>query len=180
MIANRIVASDIGRCFLAIREDEIAARAVGVNVSRYKLMAFGLGAAISGVAGALVAHFLSYVGPDMFTNWESTLVFVIVLVGGLGSIPGTILGAAVIIGIFESARGLSDYRLYIAGGLLLFVVLIRPSGLIGAVGCAIPQSQRSSKKARAETASACGPTTADPTHTWLGGCTIRLGTLRHS
>ena len=133
VIANRIVASDIGRCFLAIREDEIAARAVGVNVSRYKLMAFGLGAAISGVAGALVAHFLSYVGPDMFTNWESTLVFVIVLVGGLGSIPGTILGAAVIIGIFESARGLSDYRLYIAGGLLLFVVLIRPSGLIGAV-----------------------------------------------
>ncbi|MFK8251246.1 branched-chain amino acid ABC transporter permease [Ancylobacter terrae] len=133
LIATRIVTSDIGRCFLAVREDEIAARAVGINVSRYKLMAFGLGAAISGVAGALVAHFLSYVGPDMFTNWESTLVFAIVLVGGLGSIPGTILGAALIIGIFESARGLADYRLYIAGGLLLFIVLVKPTGLMGAV-----------------------------------------------
>ncbi|TPE48032.1 branched-chain amino acid ABC transporter permease [Amaricoccus solimangrovi] len=132
-ITNRISASDIGRCFLAVREDEIAARAVGINVARYKLLAFGLGAGISGVAGAIVAHFLSYVGPDMFTNWESTLVFAIVLVGGLGSVPGTILGAAVIIGIFESARGISDYRLYIAGGLLLFVVLVRPQGLLGAV-----------------------------------------------
>lgn len=133
LIVGRIVASDIGRCFLAIREDEIAARAVGINVSRYKLLAFGIGAAISGVAGAVVAHFLSYVGPDMFTNWESTLVFAIVLVGGLGSIPGTILGAALIIGVFESARGIADYRLYIAGGLLLFVVLVKPSGLMGGV-----------------------------------------------
>lgn len=133
LIATRVVGSDIGRCFMAVREDEIAARAVGINVSRYKLLAFGLGAAISGVAGAIVAHFLSYVGPDMFTNWESTLIFAIVLVGGLGSIPGTILGAAIIIGIFESARGLSDYRLYIAGGLLLFIVLVKPSGLMGAV-----------------------------------------------
>ena len=130
---NRIVGSDIGRCFLAIREDEIAARSVGINIARYKLLAFALGAGISGIAGAIVAHFLSYVGPDMFTNWESTLVFAIVLVGGLGSVPGTIVGAAVIIGVFESARGISDYRLYIAGGLLLFVVLVKPSGLVGAV-----------------------------------------------
>ncbi len=138
-IATRIINSDIGRAFKAIREDEIAARAVGIDVARYKLMAFGIGAGFGGIAGSVVAHFLAYVGPDMFTNWESTLVFVIVLIGGLGSIPGTLLGAIVLIGAFEFARGLVDYRLYIAGALLLGTVLIRPSGLLGSVKLRTPR-----------------------------------------
>ena len=136
---NRMVESDVGRAFKAIREDEVAARSVGIDVARYKLLAFGVGAALSGIAGSLVAHFLAYVGPDMFTNWESTMVFVVVLIGGLGSIPGTILGAIVLIGAFESARGLIDYRLYIAGVLLLATVLIRPSGLLGTVKLRTPR-----------------------------------------
>jgi branched-chain amino acid transport system permease protein len=138
-ISTRIVNSDIGRAFKAIREDEVAARAVGIDVARYKLMSFGIGAAFGGVAGSVVAHFLAYVGPDMFTNWESTLVFVIVLIGGLGSIPGTLLGAVVLIGAFEFARSLIDYRLYIAGVLLLGTVLIRPSGLLGSVKLRTPK-----------------------------------------
>lgn len=137
-ILTRIIESDIGRAFKAIREDEVAARAVGINTSYYKLLAFGLGAAFSGAAGSVVAHFLAYIGPDMFTNWESTMVFVIVLIGGLGSIPGTILGAIVLIGAFESARSLIDYRLYVAGALLLAVVLIKPSGIMGAVKLRTP------------------------------------------
>lgn len=138
-ITTRIVNSDIGRTFKAIREDEVAARAVGIDVARYKLMAFGIGAAFGGIAGSLVAHFLAYVGPDMFTNWESTLVFVIVLIGGLGSIPGTLLGAIVLIGAFEAARSLVDYRLYIAGLLLVGTVLIKPSGLLGSVKLSTPR-----------------------------------------
>jgi len=135
---HRIIASDIGRSFKAVREDEIAAKAVGINVARYKLLAFRLGAALGGIAGSVAGHFLAYVGPDNFTNWESTMVFVIVLLGGLGSIPGTILGAAILIGAFESARGLVDYRLYVAGGLLLAVVLLKPSGLLGSVKLRTP------------------------------------------
>jgi len=134
----RILDSDVGRCFKAVREDELAARAAGINVTFYKLLAFGIGAALGGVAGSLIAHFLAYVGPDMFTNWESTIVFAIVLVGGLGSVPGTILGAVLIIGTFESIRQLIDYRLYIAGLLLVGTVLIKPSGLLGAVKLTMP------------------------------------------
>jgi branched-chain amino acid transport system permease protein len=137
---SRIVASDIGRCFKAIREDEIAARSVGISLTRYKLMAFAIGAAIGGMAGSVVAHFLAYVGPDMFTNWESTVVFVIVLVGGLGSIPGTIIGAALVVGAFESLRGLVDYRMYVVGALLIGTVLLRPSGLLGAVRLRAPRA----------------------------------------
>lgn len=138
-ISSRVIESDIGRAFKAIREDEIAARAVGIDVAKYKLIAFGLGAAFGGVAGSIVGHFIAYVGPDMFTIWESTLVFVIVLIGGLGSIPGTLLGAIVIIGAFESARSIVDYRLYIAGALLLGTVLLRPSGLLGTVKLKTPR-----------------------------------------
>ncbi len=134
----RLLDTDVGRCFKAIREDELAARSVGINVTYYKLLAFGIGASLGGVAGSLIAHFLAYVGPDMFTNWESTVVFAIVLVGGLGSIPGTILGAILIIGTFESIRSLIDYRLYVAGILLVGTVLIKPSGLMGAVRLRAP------------------------------------------
>jgi branched-chain amino acid transport system permease protein len=136
---SNIVHSDIGRCFKAIREDEIAARSAGISLARYKLTAFALGAGIGGAAGSVMGHFLAYIGPDMFTNWESTVVFVIVLIGGLGSIPGTILGAALVIGSFEAVRGLVDYRMYVVGALLLATVLIRPSGLLGAVRLRAPR-----------------------------------------
>ncbi len=135
---TRLLDSDVGRSFKAIREDELAARAAGINVTYYKLLAFGIGAALGGVAGSLIAHFLAYVGPDMFTNWESTVVFAIVLIGGLGSVPGTILGAVLIIGTFESIRQLIDYRLAIAGSILVGTVLLRPSGLLGAVKLSMP------------------------------------------
>jgi branched-chain amino acid transport system permease protein len=135
----RIIDSDIGRSFKAIREDEIAARAMGISLSYYKLLAFVIGAALGGVAGSIIGHFLAYVGPDMFTIWESTIVFVIVLIGGLGSIPGTILGSIILIGTLESARWLVDYRLYLVGILLVGTVLVRPSGLLGAVQLRTPR-----------------------------------------
>ena len=154
---TRLLDSDVGRCFKAIREDELAARAVGINVTFYKLLAFGIGAALGGVAGSLIAHFLAYVGPDMFTNWESTVVFAIVLVGGLGSIPGTILGAVLIIGTFESIRGLIDYRLYVAGVLLVGTVLIKPSGLLGAVKLRVPAIPSAPEEAQAAAAEPHNP-----------------------
>jgi branched-chain amino acid transport system permease protein len=138
----RLLDSDVGRAFQAIREDEIAARAMGINVTYYKLLAFTVGAALGGIAGSAVAHFLAYVGADMFTIWESTLVFEIVLVGGLGSVPGTILGAALLVGAFESSRWLVDYRLYVAGILLLGTVLLRPSGLLGTVRLRAPDASQ--------------------------------------
>jgi branched-chain amino acid transport system permease protein len=139
-VLSRLIDSDVGRSFQAIREDEVAARAMGINLTYYKLLAFSIGAALGGVAGSVVAHFLAYVGADMFTIWESTLVFEIVLVGGLGSLAGTILGAALLVGAFESSRWLIDYRMYLAGVLLLGTVLLRPSGLIGTVRLRAPDA----------------------------------------
>jgi branched-chain amino acid transport system permease protein len=128
-----VLSSDIGRAFQAIREDETAAQAMGIDISRYKVLAFALGAGTAGVAGSVLAHFLAFVGPDNFTMLESSLAFEIVILGGLGSLPGSVLGALLIVGSTEWLRWLQEYRLYIGGLVLMLVMLVRPQGLIGTV-----------------------------------------------
>lgn len=128
-----ILSSDIGRTFQAIREDETAAQAVGIDTAYYKVLAFAVGAATAGVAGSGLAHFLAFVGPDNFTMTESSLAFEIVILGGLGSLPGSILGALLVVGSTEWLRWLQEYRLYIGGLILMVMMLVRPQGLIGTV-----------------------------------------------
>jgi branched-chain amino acid transport system permease protein len=135
----QIMRSDIGRAFRAIREDETAARAMGVNVTYYKVLAFSIGAFYAGMAGSVLAHFLGFVGPQGFTPDESLLVFEMVILGGLGSIAGSIIGAALLVGSTELIRGLIDYRLYIGGFLLIVLMRWRPQGLIGTVRLRAPQ-----------------------------------------
>jgi branched-chain amino acid transport system permease protein len=134
----QIIRSDIGRSFQAIREDETAALAMGVNVTFYKLLAFAIGAFFAGLAGSVLAHFLAFVGPDGFTVDESVLVFEMVILGGLGSIAGSVLGAALLVGSVELIRGLVDYRLYVGGILLIVMMIWRPQGLIGTVRLKTP------------------------------------------
>ncbi|MBV9356537.1 MAG: branched-chain amino acid ABC transporter permease, partial [Chloroflexi bacterium] len=97
------------------------------------------GAFFAGLAGSVLAHYLAFVGPDGFTVDESILVLEMVIVGGLGSIAGSILGAALLIGSVETLRWLVDYRLYVGGILLIGMMIWRPQGLIGSVRLKTPR-----------------------------------------
>ena len=149
----RIVNSDIGRSFQAIREDETAAIAMGINATYYKTLAFVLGAFYAGLAGSIVAHFLSVIGPTQFSIDESVLVFLMVILGGLGSIAGSIVGTAVVICINESFRILPEYRLFIGGFLFVGLMLWRTQGIMGTVNLAAPkvapEGQEEAEAARA-------------------------------
>jgi branched-chain amino acid transport system permease protein len=126
---RRLQRSRIGRAWNCIREDEIAAQASGINVRRYKLLAFVLGAALAGVAGNLYATKLMVVSPDSFSFWESCLMFSIVLIGGMGSVPGVIIGAAAISLFPEIFRGFANYRMVIFGVAMIVMMMFRPGGL---------------------------------------------------
>jgi branched-chain amino acid transport system permease protein len=128
-ITQRLGESRIGRAWAYTREDEIAAEAVGINTVRMKLLAFALGAAIAGVAGAFFATKMTMVAPESFTWWESLIVLIIVVLGGMGSIPGVVLGAAVMVTMPELLRDFADYRMLLLGVILVLLALFRPKGL---------------------------------------------------
>lgn len=121
--------SRIGRAWNYIREDEIAAEAMGVDVRALKLLAFVIGAAIAGLAGNIFAAKMRMVSPDSFTFLESSLIFCIVLLGGMGSIPGTILGALLVVLFPEVFRPVAQYRMLFFGLALAATMYFRPGGL---------------------------------------------------
>jgi branched-chain amino acid transport system permease protein len=121
--------SRIGRAWAYTRDDEIAAEAIGIDTVRMKLLAFALGASIAGVAGSLFAVKMTMVAPESFTWWESLIVLIIVVLGGMGSIPGVVLGAIVMVSMPELLRDFSDYRMLILGVVLVLMALFRPRGL---------------------------------------------------
>ena len=124
----RLQNSHIGRAWNYIREDEVAAGASGIDVRHYKLLAFVLGAALAGVAGNLYASKLMCVSPESFTFWESCLMFCIVLIGGMGSIPGVLIGAAFISLFPEIFRPFAMYRMLIFGTVMILMMMFRPGG----------------------------------------------------
>jgi branched-chain amino acid transport system permease protein len=128
-VTSRLGNSRIGRAWACVREDEIAAEAVGIDAVRLKLLAFALGAAIAGVAGAFFATQMTMVAPESFTWWESLVVLIIVVLGGMGSIPGVVIGAVIMVSSPELLRGFSDYRMLILGVLLILLALFRPRGI---------------------------------------------------
>jgi len=122
--------SRVGRAWNYIREDEIAAEANGIDVRHYKLVAFLIGTALAGVAGNIYGSKMMIISPDNFTFMESCLMFVIVLLGGLGSIPGNILGAAIIVVFPEIFRQFASYRLLFFGAALVVMMVFRPGGIL--------------------------------------------------
>ncbi|MGB1288951.1 MAG: branched-chain amino acid ABC transporter permease, partial [Aggregatilineales bacterium] len=128
-VSVRLNNSRIGRQWMAIREDEDAASAMGINTARAKLLAFTISAAIGGVAGAVFASSVGAVFPNSFTLIISLNVLSIIIVGGMGSIPGIILGAFFLIGMPEILREFNEYRFLIYGVLLVVMMLVRPEGL---------------------------------------------------
>jgi branched-chain amino acid transport system permease protein len=128
-IAKRLKDSRTGRAWVAIREDQTVAQATGINTYRYKILALLLGAAFAGLAGALFASRNQFTGPEDFTLMVSINVLCIVIVGGMGSLPGVVLGAFVLKGLPELLRELEDYRLLVFGALLVVMMIVRPEGL---------------------------------------------------
>jgi branched-chain amino acid transport system permease protein len=128
-VSIRINNSRTGRQWMAIREDEDVAAAMGINVPRAKLLAFTISAATGGVAGAIFAAKVGTVFPTSFTVFVSINVLSLIIVGGMGSNPGIVLGAIALIGMPELLREFSEYRFLIYGALLVFMMVNRPEGL---------------------------------------------------
>jgi ABC-type branched-subunit amino acid transport system permease subunit len=128
-VTYRLQHSRVGRAWMAMREDEDVAEAMGVYTLRYKLLAFAIGAAFAGLGGAMYASRNQFVGPEDFTLMVSINVLCLVIIGGMGSIPGVILGAAVLKGGPELLRTLDEYRFLMFGALLVIMMIVRPEGI---------------------------------------------------
>jgi branched-chain amino acid transport system permease protein len=131
-VAHRLVASRIGRAWVAIREDEMAASAVGINTTSAKLWAFAIGASFSGFAGSLFAALQGAVFPNTFLFTQSILVLAMVIVGGMGTLWGPLIGAAVMIVLPELLRDIGALRFVIVGVTFVVLMIFRPFGILGA------------------------------------------------
>lgn len=129
---QRLNFSRVGRAWESIREDETAAELMGVNTFIYKLLAYAMGAVFAGVAGAFFAARMRFVSPESFTFLESAMVLCMVVLGGMGSIPGIILGVIALIALPEIFREFQSYRMLIFGATMIIMMLFRPAGLIPA------------------------------------------------
>ncbi|MEG0676560.1 MAG: branched-chain amino acid ABC transporter permease, partial [Comamonas sp.] len=143
LICYRLQDSRIGRAWMAIREDEIAAKAMGINVRNMKLLAFGMGASFGGVAGSMFGAFQGFVSPESFSLMESVMIVAMVVLGGLGHIPGVILGAVLLSALPEVLRYVAGPLQEMTGGRLdasilrqllialamIVIMLMRPRGL---------------------------------------------------
>jgi len=129
---NRLNFSRIGRAWESIREDETAAELMGVNTFIYKLLAYATGAFFAGLAGAFFAARMKFVSPESFTFLESAMVLCMVVLGGMGSIPGIILGVLALIALPEVFREFESYRMLIFGATMIIMMLFRPAGLVPA------------------------------------------------
>ncbi len=127
--------SRFGRALTAIREDQIAAAAMGIDVSRHKVIAFAMGATWAGIAGGLFAHWFRYLNPSSFAFSRSVEILSMVVLGGMGSLNGSVIGSAVLTFAPEVLRGVSDfvsqYRMLFYGAMLVIMMLVRPQGLVG-------------------------------------------------
>ena len=128
---HRIVHSSFGRTLIAIREDEIAAEAMGVDTTRSKVISFIVSSAMAGIAGALFGHYLMYIHTNSFTFLKSIEIIIMIVIGGLGSITGSVIGAVLYIGLTEGLREFAQYRMVLFSFLLVVLMIVRPGGLLG-------------------------------------------------
>lgn len=132
-VVNRLQNSRIGRAWIALREDEIACQAMGIDKTKTKLTAFALGATWAGMVGVVFAAKTTFINPASFTVWESIIILCIVVLGGMGSVIGVVFGALILILLPEYLRAFSEYRMLIFGAVLIIMMVFRPSGVISSV-----------------------------------------------
>ncbi|WP_321370455.1 branched-chain amino acid ABC transporter permease [uncultured Desulfuromusa sp.] len=130
LVTNRLKNSRIGRAWIAMREDEIACVAMGIDMARTKLSAYALGAFWAGMVGVLFAAKTTFINPASFTFMESAIILSIVVLGGMGSILGVILGAFILILLPEYMRAFSEYRMLAFGAAMVLMMIFRPQGII--------------------------------------------------
>jgi branched-chain amino acid transport system permease protein len=128
-VAWRLENSRLGRAWMALRDDEDVAQALGINLIRSKLLAYGLGAAFAGLAGSIFATMLGSVYPSSFQLLISINVLALIIVGGMGSLPGVVLGSIALIGLPELLREFGEYRYLFYGAVLVVMMRLRPEGL---------------------------------------------------
>jgi len=129
-VSWRLSESRLGRQWMALREDEDVAEAMGIQLVGTKLLAFAIGAAFSGLAGALFASKLTSIFPHSFKLEISINVLVLIIIGGMGSLPGVVVGALILVGMPELLREFAEYRLLMYGALLVVMMLAKPEGFI--------------------------------------------------
>lgn len=127
----RLIYSSYGRAILSVRENEIAAEAMGINITRYKVVAFVLSSFFAGIAGGLYAHYQSFIDPSSFNFNRSVEAVIMVVIGGMGSLTGAILGGILVSLLPEVLRMFNEYRMVIFPLILIVVMLVRPKGIMG-------------------------------------------------
>jgi len=133
IVARNLTSFKLGRSFRSVRDDPLAANILGVDTTRVKLVAFVLSAAYSGLAGSLYAHYSRALLPDYFSLSLSVLIFMMVMLGGMGSLYGPVIGAILLTVSFELLRALQAYQMVIYGVLVLLITIFAPEGLVGIV-----------------------------------------------
>jgi len=131
LVSRHVAYSTHGRALFAIRDDEVAAEALGVDTTRYKVLAFVLGSFFAGIAGGLFAHFLGYLNPQSFQFVKSIEVIAMVVLGGMGSISGSVMAAILLTILPEALRPVKDYRMVLYSLMLIVLMITRPQGLMG-------------------------------------------------
>lgn len=140
--------SRFGRALKAIRDDEIAAESMGINIARYKVQSFAVSAFMAGIGGCLYAHFLGYINPSDFGFLKSIDMLSMIVLGGLGNIAGAVFGASILSAAPEFLRFMSQYRMLVYGALLVFMMVFRPNGLLGGVDFAAMMLRKLGAKPR--------------------------------
>jgi branched-chain amino acid transport system permease protein len=154
-VVDRLNRSRIGRAWTAMRDDEVAAEAMGIDLMKTKLLAFSLGATWAGFAGVFFASKMTFISPESFTFFESVIILCMVVLGGMGSVPGVILGAAMLVILPEMMRQFALYRMLIFGGAMVVMMVLRPQGLIASPRRAIALRHTDSRR----------PSVVSPLHT---------------
>lgn len=131
ILLDNLVKSKVGRAMQATRDDEIGSRSVGVKTDFYKILAFVIGTTLAGFAGALYASYIGYISPNNFVYDQSLTIMQMCIIGGLGSMPGSIIGAAFFIIMPEVIRPLAVYRVGVGGVIMIAFMLFRPQGILG-------------------------------------------------
>jgi branched-chain amino acid transport system permease protein len=164
VVIYNIVHSDVGRAFVSIREDELAAEAMGINSTRYKVLSFVISSSFAGIAGVLFGHYTNFLSTNDFQFIRSFEIIIMIVLGGMGSITGSVLGAVVITVLPEALRQLpsvnlfgkqfnfADLRLVIYSALLIIIMLTRPQGLLGQREFGLPWLKRAQRRPEGERA----------------------------
>lgn len=151
-VVARVMDSRVGRAFIAIREDDVAAQSVGIPVFQMRILSFVISTVMAGVAGAFFAHHATFVSAESFRLDETFVILTMLIVGGMGTLVGPIIGAVFLVIFPEAARFLANYREIVYGTILILVILFRPEGIAGVPGIIHSPTRRKATDAVAKEA----------------------------